>query len=53
MAVVVPLLRGRPVREAPVARARKPPWLKVRAPGSARYRELKQLMQALDLHTGL
>ena len=51
MAAVVPLLRGRPVREAPVARARKPPWLKVRAPGSARYRELKQLMQALDLHT--
>src|SRR4051812_15006832 len=30
---------------------RKPGWLKVRAPGGARYVELKQMMRDLDLHT--
>jgi lipoic acid synthetase len=30
---------------------RKPPWLKVRAPGGPRYLQLKQLMRDLDLHT--
>src|SRR5438093_1078251 len=29
----------------------KPPWLKVRAPGSAGYQRLKGLMRELDLHT--
>ena len=29
----------------------KPPWLKVRAPGSPGYLRLKGLMRALDLHT--
>jgi lipoyl synthase len=30
---------------------RKPPWLKVRAPGGANYLRLKQMMRSLDLHT--
>jgi len=29
----------------------KPPWLKVRAPGGARYTELKQTLRKLDLYT--
>ena len=32
-------------------RERKPPWLKVPAPGGPRYRELKQMIDAEDLHT--
>ena len=51
MTTTVPLLRGRPIREGPPIRERKPPWLKVRAPGSPGYRELKQLMRSLGLHT--
>jgi lipoic acid synthetase len=35
-----------PARFAP-----KPPWLKVRAPGGERYRELKETFRSLDLHT--
>jgi lipoic acid synthetase len=30
---------------------RKPPWLKVRAPGGSNYARLKQLMRELNLHT--
>ncbi|MDQ6887393.1 MAG: lipoyl synthase [Gemmatimonadota bacterium] len=30
---------------------RKPPWLKVRAPGGVNYARLKHLMRDLDLHT--
>ena len=30
---------------------RKPPWLKVRAPGGPQYLRLKNLMRELDLHT--
>ena len=30
---------------------RKPPWLKVKAPGGPNYVRLKQLMRELDLHT--
>jgi len=30
---------------------RKPPWLKVRAPGGENYLRLRQLMRDLDLHT--
>ena len=33
------------------ARPRLPDWLKVRAPGSPRYMELKQLMRGRQLHT--
>ena len=29
----------------------KPSWLKVRAPGGAEYRRLKQTLRKLDLHT--
>ena len=32
-------------------RERKPPWLKVPAPGKPRYRELKRLIDAESLHT--
>jgi len=32
-------------------RSRKPPWFKVPAPGSPRYRELKQLIDSENLHT--
>jgi lipoic acid synthetase len=31
--------------------APKPPWLKVRAPGGDRHRELKETFRSLDLHT--
>ena len=37
-----------PVRPA---REPKPAWLKVRAPGGAEYRRLKQTLRRLDLHT--
>jgi lipoyl synthase len=30
---------------------RKPPWLKVRAPGGQNYSRLRQMMRELDLHT--
>jgi lipoyl synthase len=30
---------------------RKPPWLKVKAPGGQNYLRLKQMMRSLDLHT--
>ena len=50
--------RGRPVRrpaspDSPTgpARAPKPEWLKVRAPGSPNYLRLRELMRGLKLHT--
>ncbi|HEX5970952.1 MAG TPA: lipoyl synthase [Gemmatimonadaceae bacterium] len=36
---------------APALPERKPPWLKVRAPGGENYLRLRQLMRDLDLHT--
>src|SRR5438046_4013363 len=39
------VLEGRPFRE------RKPPWLKVPAPGGPTYRRLKQAIHAENLHT--
>ena len=44
---------GRSVADADVIpfRARKPPWLKVKAPGGARYRHLESLMRTQGLHT--
>ena len=46
--VNVSLLEG----QQPVAhRSRKPEWLKVRAPGSANYLRLKDLMRSQGLHT--
>src|SRR5579862_949569 len=47
----VQFLRGRRVKEAVLARAPKPEWLKVRAPGSPNYLRLRDLMRDLKLHT--
>jgi len=41
---------GRPVL-VPVSPARKPPWIKVKAPGGENYVRIKQLMRTLGLHT--
>ena len=49
--IPVPLIRGRRPRAEPLPREQKPPWLRVRAPGSPKYLRLKQLMRQLDLHT--
>jgi len=38
-------------RPASPARDRKPPWLKVRAPGGQQYAQVKQMMRDLALHT--
>jgi lipoyl synthase len=35
----------------PTPAIRKPPWLKVKAPGGPNYVKIKQLMRDLDLHT--
>ena len=53
MTVPVPLtlIRGRHPRTAALPRRPKPPWLRVRAPGSAGYVRLKQLMRDLSLNT--
>jgi lipoic acid synthetase len=44
-------IRGRRVKEVALARAPKPEWLKVRAPGSPNYLRLRELMRDLKLHT--
>ena len=46
---LVQLSRGAPA--GPVIPARKPGWLKVKAPGGPTYLELKGLMRELGLHT--
>lgn len=46
---LVQLTRGRGSAQA--AAARKPAWLKVKAPGGANYVEVKRLMRDLRLHT--
>ena len=53
MTGIAPLqfIRGRRVRDLGVAREPKPPWLKVRAPGSPNYLRLKEVMRGLKLHT--
>jgi lipoic acid synthetase len=54
MSDVAPLqfIRGRRVRDAAAsARAPKPEWLKVRAPGSPNYLRLRGLMREQGLHT--
>jgi lipoic acid synthetase len=53
MSGIAPLqfIRGRRVKDAALARAPKPDWLKVRAPGSEGYLRLKGLMRDLELHT--
>jgi lipoyl synthase len=56
MPTIIPLIPEPHSPAAPAAapeppRARKPEWLKVRAPGSPNYQRLKQLMRGLELHT--
>jgi lipoic acid synthetase len=50
-AVPLTFIRGRKLRGDETPRAPKPPWLKVRAPGSENYLRLKGLMRTLNLHT--
>lgn len=38
-------------RSRPTDQARKPPWLKVKAPGGPNYASLKHLIRKLNLHT--
>ena len=48
----VGFFRGRPTRNLSLPpRERKPPWFRVRAPGSPGYLRLKGLMRELSLHT--
>src|SRR5262245_40253505 len=49
--VPVQFIRGRRVKDVATARAPKPEWLKVRAPGSPEYLRLKGLMRDLKLNT--
>lgn len=51
MTTPVTLIRGRHPRAHELPRTPKPNWLKVRAPGSPGYLQLKHLMQDLDLRT--
>jgi lipoic acid synthetase len=53
MTGIAPLqfIRGRRVKDAALARAPKPAWLKVRAPGSPNYLRLRELMRDLKLNT--
>ena len=48
-----PTLHLRDGQETIALRARKPEWLKVRAPGSPNYLRLKKLMREQGLHNGL
>jgi lipoic acid synthetase len=49
---LVQLTRGEKVISGPPAgNGRKPPWLKVKAPGGKNYAEVRRLMGELDLHT--
>jgi len=43
--------RGRRVRTDPMSAGAKPPWLRVRAPGSPGYNRLKRLVHEQSLHT--
>ena len=53
MTVPVPiqLIRGRHRRPDELPRDKKPPWLRVQAPGSPDYLRLKRLMRSLSLTT--
>lgn len=48
---LIPLTRDGRVVGPAGSSMRKPPWLKVRAPGGANYAEVRRLMSELDLHT--
>ena len=49
--VLIQLIRGRHRRPDALPRDKKPPWLRVRAPGSPDYLRLKRLMRSLSLTT--
>ncbi|MCE2540780.1 MAG: lipoyl synthase [Acidobacteria bacterium] len=49
--VPVPLVRGRPTRFTQPPRGPKPPWLRVKAPGSPGYLRLERLTRDLALNT--
>ena len=49
--VPVTLVRGRPTRPAGPTRGPKPPWLRVKAPGSPGYLRLERLTRDLALNT--
>lgn len=49
MSTIIPLTPVLPT--STTVREKKPDWLKVRAPGSERYLELKKLMRGLNLNT--
>ncbi len=49
--VPVAFIRGRPTRSGELPRAVKPPWLRVRAPGSPGYLRLARLTRDLALNT--
>lgn len=49
--VPVALIRGRPTRSAGSAYGRKPPWLRVKAPGGPGYLRLDRLTRQLALNT--
>ena len=49
--VPAPLVRGRPTRFAQPPRGPKPPWLRVKAPGSPGYLRLERLTRDLALNT--
>jgi lipoic acid synthetase len=48
MTLTLPVIQPDALRES---QGRKPPWLKVRAPGGPQYMRLKALMRARNLHT--
>src|SRR5882672_5798925 len=49
---LVQITRPRPgPRPSADGAGRKPPWLKVKAPGGANYVQIKHLMRELNLHT--
>lgn len=58
MAVALPVLdldrppaNPTPAAPIPLAQARKPSWLKVKAPGGANYLQVRAMMRELGLHT--
>ncbi|MFA7240292.1 MAG: lipoyl synthase [Sulfuricellaceae bacterium] len=40
-----------PIKIVPAERLRKPQWIRAQAPGGEKYREIKQLLRASNLHT--
>ena len=48
---LVQIARGNAVTAPSPDSDRKPPWLRVRAPGGSNYAEIRKLMRGLDLHT--